>query len=98
MLQEFDLCLFDFCGCGNSAGDFVTLGIKEHLEIIMVINELIKKFGYEEFCLWGRSMGAVSSILALDALESSGKGDLVKCAVLDAPFTKARVMVTSFSF
>ena len=59
----------------------------------MVIDELQKKHGYEEFCLWGRSMGAVSSILALDKLQSSGRGDIVKCAVFDAPFTKARTMV-----
>ena len=63
----------------------------------MVIDELQKKHGYEEFCLWGRSMGAVSSILALDKLQSSGRGDIVKCAVFDAPFTKARTMVQFFN-
>ena len=98
MLKDFDLCLFDFSGCGNSSGDFVTLGIKESEEIIIVMQYLRNKFNYAHFLGWGRSMGAVSWILALEHLQSSGRGNWVNSVVLDSPFTKAREMVRIETF
>jgi len=27
--ENINLCVFDFSGCGNSEGEFITLGVKE---------------------------------------------------------------------
>ena len=94
ILKDYDLCLFDFTGCGNSSGDFVTLGLKESDEITIVLNYLKHKHGYKQFLGWGRSMGAVSWLLALERLHKNGQANLVNSVVVDAPFTKARTMVS----
>lgn len=98
ILKDFDLCLFDFSGCGNSSGDFVSLGLKESDELIIVMTHLKSKFKYKHFLGWGRSMGAVSWILALDKMNKQGQGSWVNSVVLDSPFTKARTMVKLFVY
>jgi alpha-beta hydrolase superfamily lysophospholipase len=68
-LQEFciengyGLCLFDFNGCGKSQGDYVTLGWKEHDDLEQLVNLLTKDHAATQITLWGRSMGAVTSIM-----------------------------------
>ena len=62
MFPEFDLCLFDFNGCGNSEGDYVSLGIGEKEETLRVMEEVKLRYGTTEFLLWGRSMGAVTAL------------------------------------
>lgn len=52
---------FDFIGCGNSEGDYITLGIKESEQIRTIVNVLTGQFG--QIVLWGRSMGAVSVLM-----------------------------------
>lgn len=98
ILKDFDLCLFDFTGCGNSSGDFVTLGLKESEEIILLVNYLKTKLNYKKFLGWGRSMGAVSWLLALDKFQKNGQAHLINSVVVDSPFTKARTMVSSSQF
>ena len=41
---NFGVCLFDFTGCGNSEGKYVTLGIKEQDDLISVIDHLKQKY------------------------------------------------------
>lgn len=68
-LQEFcienglGLCLFDFEGCGKSQGDYVTLGWHEQDDISQLVDLLIGNYNATQIILWGRSMGAVSSIM-----------------------------------
>lgn len=59
---HFDLALFDFPGCGNSKGKFVTYGITEKFDIDSILRKLEAESGYKEFILWGRSMGAAVAI------------------------------------
>lgn len=68
-LQEFciengmGLCLFDFAGCGKSSGEFVTLGWKETDDLAQLIDIITKQYQASQITLWGRSMGAVTSIM-----------------------------------
>jgi alpha/beta superfamily hydrolase len=59
----FCVCGFDFSGCGKSEGDFVSLGIFEKDDIETVVDYLYLRRKELKIILWGRSMGAVSSIL-----------------------------------
>jgi len=52
---------FDFSGCGKSEGQWVTLGWKEKLDLLTVLAWL-KEQGNEKVGLWGRSMGAATSL------------------------------------
>ena len=38
--EGIDLCTFDFSGCGNSQGDYVTLGWKEVHDLHAVLSHL----------------------------------------------------------
>lgn len=68
-LQEFciengiGLCLFDFAGCGKSSGEFVTLGWKETDDLSQLIDVVTRDYNASQITLWGRSMGAVTSIM-----------------------------------
>ena len=57
-----NLCSFDFSGCGNSEGDWVTLGYKEKRDLQAVINYLTNYKRVSAVGLWGRSMGATTSL------------------------------------
>jgi pimeloyl-ACP methyl ester carboxylesterase len=85
-LPDYQFCTFDFSGCGLSEGDFVTLGLKEAEDLFCVIKYLETKFKILDFALWGRSMGAVTSIV----FASSHKYARIRAMVLDAPFSKAK--------
>jgi pimeloyl-ACP methyl ester carboxylesterase len=56
------LVCFDFEGCGNREGEWVTLGVRESREADRVI-AFLEARGYV-VALWGRSMGAVSALLS----------------------------------
>ena len=63
MENRICLCLFDFQGCGVSSGDFVSLGLYEQHQVERVINNITEKYRIGTVGLWGRSMGAATSIL-----------------------------------
>lgn len=75
------VCCFDFIGCGNSDGKWISLGYYEHLDTECVIKTLEETFGFKEFALWGRSMGAATAIL------TSHPG--IKSIVVDSAFKSA---------
>lgn len=66
--RGFDFCSFDFAGSGNSSGDYVSLGHNEKHDIMRLLMHIRDVFGVSKFCLWGRSMGAVSAIKFKDLL------------------------------
>jgi pimeloyl-ACP methyl ester carboxylesterase len=70
---------FDFSGCGLSTGPFVTLGFQEHSDVLCAAALLRRDFGIEKIALWGRSMGAAVTLLALP------ESDFV-CGVIDSPY------------
>ena len=56
---------YDFSGCGNAEGDYITLGWYEWEDLAQVITYLLKKQEVTNIGLWGRSMGAVTSLMYL---------------------------------
>lgn len=105
-LPKFSFCVFDFTGCGQSEGEYVTLGAKEKDDIQAVLMSLKIDFGLQFFFLYGRSMGAASVMLYLykyvngtgfiNANNSPSRG--VLGVVLDSPFTKLKSLVNFFNF
>lgn len=73
---------FDFSGCGKSEGEWVTLGYKEQDDLSTVIAYLRSTGRVSMIGLWGRSMGAVTSIFYASRDPSSIAG-----MVLDSPFS-----------
>ena len=49
----FDLLTFNFSGCGNSQGEWVTLGWKEFDDLSAVLNYLAQKGHTSKVALWG---------------------------------------------
>ena len=56
-----DLLTFDFSGCGNSQGDWVTLGWKETDDLLSVLNWLVQR-NTTKVVFWGRSMGGSTAL------------------------------------
>ena len=66
LLPKISVCVFDFIGSGYSEGEYITLGQKEARDTLSVIEYLKKNYDIDKIVLWGRSMGAVTSILAAE--------------------------------
>ena len=58
-----DLLSFDFSGCGNSEGQWVTLGWKEKDDLHAVLQWLKDQGRTSKVALFGRSMGAATILL-----------------------------------
>eukprot|EP00892_Ulva_mutabilis_P009090 jgi/Ulvmu1/6553/UM003_0187.1 len=72
----------DFSGSGISEGDYVTLGANE-VEDLSCLVDFIRGGGHTSLiALWGRSMGAVTSLLY------SERDPSVAALVLDSPFSR----------
>jgi alpha/beta superfamily hydrolase len=78
------LCSFDFCGCGNAEGDYLTMGYYEQQDVREVVDHLISQFRVSSLALWGKSMGAVTALLYL------GKTLDIKAVILDSPYRSLR--------
>lgn len=78
---------FDFAGCGCSDGKYISLGYYENQDLDVVIDMLETQFGFHQFLLWGRSMGASVSILALERSEK------IKAAVVDSPYISIKSLI-----
>ncbi|CAK67214.1 unnamed protein product (macronuclear) [Paramecium tetraurelia] len=76
--SAMDLCTFDFQAAGESEGDFVTFGLNEQLNVVLLVDFLLGK--YSNIILWGRSMGATT------ALMYALKHQKTSCMILDSPF------------
>jgi pimeloyl-ACP methyl ester carboxylesterase len=70
---------FDFSGCGESEGDFISLGYYEKQDVEYLMWFLNSSFNLGPFALWGRSMGAATSVLA--------RGPLIASIIVDSTFT-----------
>ena len=78
-----NVCLFsfDFCGCGKSEGEYISLGYYEKEDVQCVVDYLLKSKKVSKIGLWGRSMGAVTAIMY--ASENPSK---ISALVLDSGF------------
>mmetsp|Transcript_142407 Transcript_142407/g.262469 ORF Transcript_142407/g.262469 Transcript_142407/m.262469 type:complete len:520 (-) Transcript_142407:193-1752(-) len=73
------LCL-DLSGSGRSEGEYISLGYHEEKDLLVVLEHLRATGNVTAIGLWGRSMGAVTSIL-----RAAEDHQLAAC-VLDSPF------------
>jgi pimeloyl-ACP methyl ester carboxylesterase len=83
---------FDFAGCGNSGGDFISLGWWERDDVAMIVEHLRANRRVCTIALWGRSMGAVTALLHADRDPS------IAGLVLDSPFSSLSKLVNELSY
>jgi len=90
-----NICLFsfDFCGCGKSEGDYISLGYYEKEDVHTVINYLRFSNKVSTIGLWGRSMGAVTSILCAKEFD---KKEIISCIVSDSAFSSLSKLIDEF--
>lgn len=67
--DNFAILLYDQRGCGNNMSDYVTLGMRESVDLENIVLELFSNYGQINIFLWGRQMGAVAIIHYLHYLE-----------------------------
>ena len=79
-----DLFTFDFSGCGNSEGQWVTLGWKEADDLRAVLNHLAQKGRTSKVVLWGRSMGGTTALM----FDNTSSPIPVSGLVIDSAFSR----------
>lgn len=80
------LFCFDFSGCGLSEGEYISLGWFEKEDIEEVVDFLRKSNKVSTIGLWGRSMGAATSLMHAKADPS------IAGLVLDSAFTDLKTL------
>lgn len=83
------VCTFDFAGCGCSDGDYVSLGYFESQDCLFLLNFLQTNFSFFPFAIWGRSMGAATTLLV--------DHQSIHAKVSDSSFTSVPDMCKSIS-
>ena len=61
--RNINLCVFDFQGSGMSEGDYISLGYHEKYQVKNIVDFVEKYPGVGKIGLWGRSMGAATSLI-----------------------------------
>ena len=84
---------FDFCGSGRSDGEYISLGYYEKDDVNTVINYLRYTNKVSTIGLWGRSMGAVTSILVAKELDNK---NIISCVVSDSAFSSLSQLIDEF--
>jgi pimeloyl-ACP methyl ester carboxylesterase len=77
---------FDFTGSGQSEGDYVSLGYFEREDLKIVVEHLRGSGRTSTVALWGRSMGAATSLMHGDRDPS------IAAMILDSPFSDLTVL------
>mmetsp|Transcript_21881 Transcript_21881/g.51095 ORF Transcript_21881/g.51095 Transcript_21881/m.51095 type:complete len:347 (+) Transcript_21881:77-1117(+) len=70
----------DFAGCGQSGGEFISMGVHEEEDLRVVLQHLRQTGLCSSFALWGRSMGACVAMMR------AAKGEALTCCILDSPY------------
>lgn len=78
---------FDFTACGQSTGQYGSVGYFEQDDLERVIAYLKETQRVTKIALWGRSMGAVT------AIRYSTKDPTISCIILDSPFAQFKRLV-----
>ena len=86
-----NLFCFDFCGCGNSDGNFVSLGYFERDDVSCSISYLEANYHINKIFLWGRSMGAATSFLSI-----INESNVIGC-ISDSAFSSLSQLVKDLS-
>lgn len=85
--KNISLCTFDFSGCGNAEGEYVTLGYYEWEDLHEVVEWIRHKEKVTNIGIWGRSMGAVTGLLYLK------KSEHIQAGVFDSPFKSLKCLI-----
>ncbi|CCW67946.1 unnamed protein product [Phytomonas sp. Hart1] len=84
----FTLFAFDFCGCGKSDGEYISLGHYERQDLAAVVEYLRKQVEeVSSIAIWGRSMGAVTAIMY------AARDPSINCIVCDSPFSSLKELI-----
>ena len=86
--KNITLFSFDFCGCGKSEGEYISLGYYEQEDVDCVVEYLKKSNKVSNIGLWGRSMGAVTAIMY-----ASKKPEEISVMVLDSGFYSLKTLI-----
>ena len=84
---------FDFCGCGQSDGEYISLGYYEKKDVHCVVEYLLKSKKVSKIGLWGRSMGAVTAIMYANEHPS-----LIDAMALDSGFYSLKILINELIF
>ena len=79
---------FDFCGCGKSEGEYISLGYYEKRDVHCVVEYLLKSKKVSKIGLWGRSMGAVTAIMY-----ANEHPQLIDVMILDSGFYSLKILI-----
>ena len=61
--RNINICAFDFAGSGQSEGKYISLGYHEKHQVKNVVDFLERLPGVGNIGIWGRSMGAATTLL-----------------------------------
>ena len=86
------LFCFDFAGSGLSEGEYISLGWYERDDVASVTEYLREKRNVSTIGLWGRSMGAATSLLHGDRDPS------IAGMLLDSPFSNLRTLCDELAY
>lgn len=78
--RDINLFVFDFAGSGLSEGEYITLGYRETEDLDVIIQFIEKLPGVGKIGLWGRSMGAATTMLY------AHRNPNIAAIVMDSPF------------
>ena len=82
--RNINLCTFDFQGSGLSEGEYISLGYHEKYQVKNIVDFVEKYPGVGKIGLWGRSMGAATSLIY------TSMDKRIKATVADSPFEDFR--------
>ena len=82
--NDINICTFDFEGSGYSEGEYISLGFHEKHQVKNVVDFVEKYPGVGEIGLWGRSMGAATTLIY------ASMDERIKAIVVDSPFSDFR--------
>ena len=85
--RDINLFVIDFPGCGQSEGEYISLGYHESHDVKIIVDFINKLPGVGNIGLWGRSMGAVTAIMYGDRDPS------VAGMVLDSAFASLKELI-----
>mmetsp|Transcript_62357 Transcript_62357/g.115740 ORF Transcript_62357/g.115740 Transcript_62357/m.115740 type:complete len:352 (+) Transcript_62357:86-1141(+) len=78
--QGINIFSWDFAGCGQSGGDYISMGVHEEEDLKLVLRHLRQTGLCSSVALWGRSMGACVAMMR------AAKGENLVACVLDSPY------------
>ena len=82
--RNINVCTFDFEGSGYSEGEYISLGFHEKNQLKNIVDFIENYPGVGEIGLWGRSMGAATSLIYASIDKR------IKAIVVDSPFADFR--------